>query len=270
MRKYCHILLLIALLFTANVMTAQPLELKDLLQKVDESLNKVNTVTYKLDYFNKYLAKNDTLHSKAICSLLIVPKDKIKSYHNIDLEFEIEKGGEKYFGQRRYNGAKVLWYNKVIDSLTNNEKPEIYSDKKMKNSVVEGYSNFLLKKYFGKKDNFHAYGTKVLQAFYKDINVTEEKLHNTPVYVLNIYHKDEKDTTRDRVEKHYFRKTDFLPIAYYSFLRWENMEQYNYYEMVYLAINNNISSDVFIIDEDKPFKATELYNDFKNQIQQVK
>lgn len=265
MRKICHILPLITLLFTVNS-AAQSLELKDLLQKVDESLNKINTVTYKVDYFNKYLAKNDTVQATAICSLIIAPKDKMKSYHNIDLEFETKKDGKKYFGQRRYNGDKVLWYNKVIDSLTNNAKPEIYSEKKMKNSVVDGYSNFLLKKYFGKRDNFHAYGTRLLQAFYKDINVTEEQLHNTPVYVLNIYHKDEKDTTRDRVEKHYFRKTDFLPIAYYSFLRWENMEQYNYYEVDYLAINNKISIDDFKIDENKPLNAVDLYKIFQNQI----
>ena len=266
MRKKHHLLTLIILFFNVNLSFAQPIELKDLLLQVDISLNNINTVTYKVDYFNKYLARKDTLHSTAICSLLIVPKDKMKSYHNIDLEFEVEKGGEKYFGQRRYNGDKVLWYSRIADSLTTNEKPEIYSDKKMKHSVVNGYSNFLLKKYFGKKDNFAAYGSKLLQKFYKHINVTEELFHEKPVYVLNIYHKDEKDSTRDSVEKHYFRKTDFIPVAYYSFLRWENMEQYNYYEIDYLAINNEMSINDFKIDENEPFNAIELHKNFKNQI----
>src|SRR5690606_952500 len=265
MRKKYHLLTLITLFFTVNL-SAQPIELKELVLQVDASLNSINTVTYKIEHFNKYLARKDTLQSTAICSLLIVPKDKMKSYHNIDLEFEVEKGGDKYFGQRIYNGEKVLWYSRVADSLTTNEKPEIYSDKKMKYSVVNGYSDLLLMKYFGKKDNFSAYGSKLLQKFYKGINVTEELLHGKPVYILNIYYKDEKDTTRDRIEKHYFRKTDFLPIAYYSFLRWENMEQYNYYEIDYVAINNNISTDDFKIDESEPFNAIELYRNFKNQI----
>src|SRR5690606_13393552 len=115
-------------------------------------------------------------------------------------------------------------------------------------------------------NNIQTKEKKNIQKFYKKINMTKEKLHNTPVYVLNIYHKDEKDTTRDRVEKHYFRKTDFLPIAYYSFLRWENMEQYNYYEVDYLASNNKISIDDFKIDENKPLNAVDLYKIFQNQI----
>ncbi len=91
MRKKHHLLTLIILFFNVNLSFAQPIELKDLLLQVDISLNNINTVTYKVDYFNKYLARKDTLHSTAICSLLIVPKDKMKSYHNIDLEFEVEK-----------------------------------------------------------------------------------------------------------------------------------------------------------------------------------
>lgn len=261
-----NFLLLISLFLGTNISFAQPIELKELLQQVDNSLNNINTVTYKVDYFNKYLAKKDTLHSTAICSLYRMPNDKMKSYHTIDLELESEKGNDKYFSQRRYNGDKVLWYSRKIDSLTTNEKPEIYSDKKMKHSVVNGYSNFLLKKYFGKKTNFRSYSTKVVQAFIKDINVTEELLHGTPVYVLNIYYKDRKDSTRDNVERHYIRKIDFLPIAFYSFLRWENMEQYNYYEINYIAINNNISIDDFKIDENEPFNAIELYKNFKNKI----
>lgn len=266
MKKKYNLLTLIILLFATDLSVAQPIELKDLVLQVDASLNSINTVTYKIKHFNKYLAQKDTLYSVVICSLYRIPKDKMKSYHLIDLESEYKKNGNKYFGQRIYNGEKVLYYNQMIDSLNTKKKPEIYSDKKIKYSVVNGYSDLLLMKYFGKKDNFSSYGSKLLQKFYKGINVTEELLHGKPVYVLNINYKDEKDTTRDRIEKHYFRKTDFLPIAYYSFLRWENMEQYNYYEINYVAINNNLSIDDFKIDESKPFNAVELYKNFKNQI----
>ncbi|WLD24094.1 hypothetical protein NU10_01490 [Flavobacterium dauae] len=250
--------------FSAN---AQPIELKELLTKAEESLNNINTVVYKVDYFNKYLAKNDTLHSTAICSLYRMPKDKMQSFHRI--EFEVEKDAPKYFGQRMYNGEKVLWYSNSVDSLTTNETPEIYSEKKMKYSVVENYSNFLLKQYFGRKDNFSIYGTKLAKIRMKDINVTEENLHNTPVYVLNIAYKDQKDATRDEVTKHYIRKSDFLPIAHYSFLRWENMEQYNYYEIEYLTINSGVSLDDFKIEENQQLNAVELYKDFKNQLKKI-
>lgn len=252
--------------FSAN---AQSIELNELLTKAEESLNNINTVVYKVDYFNKYLAKNDTLYSTAICSLYRMPKDKMQSFHRIDLEFEVEKDAPKYFGQRMYNGEKVLWYSNSVDSLTTNEKTEIYSEKKMKYSVVENYSNYLLKQYFGRKDNFSIYGTKRAKIRMKDINVTEENLHGTPVYVLNIAYKDQKDTTRDEVTKHYIRKSDFLPIARYSFLRWENMEQYNYYEIEYLTINSGVSLDDFKIEENQQLNAVELYKDFKNQLKKI-
>lgn len=248
---------------------AQTIEIKELLKRTDESLNNINTIVYKVDYFNKYLAKNDTIQSKAICSLYRMPKDKLKSYHKIDLESKYEKNGNKYFGQRIYNGEKVLYYNEIVDSLTTNEKPEIYSDKKMKYSVVENYSNFLLKQYFGNKNNLEAYGTKLIKVLLKDINVTEEDLHGTPVYVVNITYKDRKDTTRDNIEKHYIRKSDFLPIAFHSFLRWENMEQYNYYEIEYLSINSGVSITDFKIVENQQLNAIELYKNFQNQLKKA-
>ncbi len=266
-KKSKHLLWTIVLLLLSTFSTfAQPIELKELVKKVDESLNAITTVVYKVDYFNKYLARKDTLYSTAICSLYLAPEDKMKSYHKIDLKFEMEKNGDNYFGQRRYNGDKVLWYSNLADSLTTDEKPEIYNDNEMKYAVVDNYSNYLLKKYFGEKNNFNVYGSLLIKIVIKDIQVTEEMLHNAPVYVLTITYKDKKDTTRDRVEKHYIRKTDFLPIAFYSFLRWENMEQYNYYEIDYIAINTAILPDHFKIEENERLNAVELYKHFQNQL----
>lgn len=267
MKKNCFLTIAILLGVTFSL-NAQTIEIKELLKRTDESLNNINTVVYKVDYFNKYLAKNDTIHSTAICSLYRMPKDRMKSYHKINLKSEYENG-DKFFGQRIYNGEKVLYYNRAIDSLTTNETPEIYSDKKMKYSVVENYDNFLLKRYLDKKNSLETYGTKLVKALLKDINVTEENLHGTPVYVVSIYHKDRKDTTRDHVEKHYIRKTDFLPIAHHSYLRWENMEQYNYYEIEYLVINTGISPDNFKIEENQQLNATELYKNFQNQLKNI-
>lgn len=267
MKKNCFLTITILLGVTFSL-NAQKIEIKELLKRTDESLNNINTIVYKVDYFSKYLAKNDTIQSTAICSLYRIPKDKMKSYHKINLESEYENG-DKYFGQRIYNGEKVLYYNRAVDSLTTNEIPEIYSDKKMKYAVVENYNNFLLKQYLDKNNSLEAYGTKLVKALLKGINVTEENLHETPVYVVNIFHKDRKDTTKDHVEKHYIRKTDFLPIAYHSFLRWENMEQYNYYEIEYLSINTEVSPDNFKIEENQQLNAIELYKNFQNQLKNI-
>ena len=270
-KKLRHLLFTLILILLSSFSTfAQAIELKELLKKVDESLNNITAVVYKVDYFNKYLAQKDTLYSTAICSLYLVPQDKMKSYHKIDLELEIEKNGDKYFGQRRYNGNKALWYSTPVDSLTVNGKPKIYNDNEMKYAVVENYSNFLLKKYFGEKNNFYVYGSLLAKIAIKDVKIAEEMLHNTPVYVLIITYKDGKEsTTRDHVEKHYIRKTDFLPIAFYSFLRWENMEQYNYYEIDYIALNPAISPDHFKIEENEQLNAIELYKHFQNQLKKT-
>lgn len=96
------------------------------------------------------------------------------------------------------------------------------------------------------------------------IGVKEETFNDTQVYVLTIAFKDHEDV-RDNVEKHYIRKSDFLPVAYSSFLRWENMEQYDYYEVDYLAINPDIPAEAFKVGENETINARERYNTFKEE-----
>ncbi|MFY7730335.1 MAG: hypothetical protein ACOVRN_12515, partial [Flavobacterium sp.] len=91
-----------------------------------------------------------------------------------------------------------------------------------------------------------------------NIGIEEKELNNVPVYVLTFKFKDHEDI-RDNVEKHYIRKSDYLPVAYYSFLRWENMEQYIYYEVEYIAINPNINVSQFTIQKNETVNAKERY-----------
>ena len=238
---------------------AQPIKVKDILKKADKALGDINTVIYKVDYATKYLARKDTVRTTSVCSLYIAPKDKMNVYNIVDIE--IFEGKSHNFGHRRYDGDKVLWVNYPIDSLNKDIKPEIYSNKRMRQSVVRNYSDVLLKEYFIQKKPFTRY-----QSASDKILVKEEVLKDTPVYVITISFKDQKDTTRDQVVKHYIRKSDFLPIAYYSFLRWENMEQYNYYEVDYIAINPDIPLEAFKVDENETINAKERYENFKKKI----
>lgn len=256
--KYLILFFITAILgsLTSN---AQSIKIKDILKKADKALSDINTVVYKVDYATKYLARKDTVRTTSVCSLYIAPKDKMNAYNIVDIE--IFEGKSHNFGHRRYDGNRVLWINHPIDSLNKNIKPEIYSNKRMRQSVVRNYSDVLLKEYFIQKKPFKRY-----QSASDKILVKEEVLKDTPVYVITIAFKDQKDTTRDQVVKHYIRKSDFLPIAYYSFLRWENMEQYNYYEVDYLAINPDIPLEAFKVDENQTINAKERYENFKKKI----
>lgn len=258
--KYLILFFSFTMTFLSSFMgNAQPIEPKELLKKSDKALADIKTVVYKVDYKTKYLARKDTVRTTSVCSLYIAPKDKMNTYNIVDWEYSDDNFNN--YGHRKYDGNRVLWVNYPIDSLNKDIKPEIYSNKRMRQSVVRNYSDVLLKEYFIQKKPFTRY-----QSASDKILVKEEVLKDTPVYVITIAFKDQKDTTRDQVVKHYIRKSDFLPIAYYSFLRWENMEQYNYYEVDYLAINPDIPLETFKVDENETINAKERYRNFKGKI----
>ncbi len=252
---FAHI---IVLLSPFNGAQLTETEARELLQKIDKSLNDIHTVVYKIDYTNKFLSRRDTIHTTAICSLYIAPRDKMKAYSIMDLVFT-ELNMDTY-GHRQYDGKRALWINCPADSLDMDIKPDICKDRQKRHAVVQNYSNLLLSEYLMQKKPFGKY-----KSVAGNIGITEETLNNVPVYVLTIAFKDHEDV-RDNVNKHYIRKSDYLPVAYYSFLRWENMEQYNYYEVEYLAINPDIPLEKFKIDENETINATERYKMLKEKI----
>lgn len=233
-------------------------QLGELLLKIDSSIANVKTLVYKIDYTKKYLSRRDSIHTTAVCSLYIVPKDRMKAYSIVDGTFT-ELNITKYM-HRAYDGKKTSWANCPVDSLSEVIKPEIESNNRKKEAVVENYSDILLTEYLNQKKPFGKYLSAVGM-----IGVKEENLNNAEVYVLTIQFKD-KDDVRDNVEKHYIRKSDLLPVAFSSFLRWENMEQYNYYEVDYLAINPNITPEDFKIEKNETLNAKERYAAFKEKI----
>jgi len=244
----------------SNKCNAQLTEVQvgELLLNIDSSIANVKSVIYKIDYKKKHLSMRDTIHTTAVCSLYIAPKDKMKAYSVVDGTFN-QLNTPKYM-HRAYDGKKTSWANCPVDSLSEIIKPEIESNNRKREAVVENYSDILLTEYLNQKKPFGKYLSAVGM-----IGVNEENLNNVEVYVLTIQFKD-KDDVRDNVEKHYIRKSDLLPVAFSSFLRWENMEQYNYYEVDYLVINPNITPEDFKIEKDETLNAKERYAAFKEKI----
>ncbi|GGB65663.1 hypothetical protein GCM10007424_01990 [Flavobacterium suaedae] len=224
------------------------------LQKMDESLLNINTVVYKIDYKKKFLSSRDTVHTIAVCSLYIAPKDKMKAYNIVDLLVE------NSYGHRRYDGKRAFLKYHSVDSLTKDVEPQIYKRRRVRHAVVEGYKDLLLSEYLPREKSPHKYKLNdENEGRIENFTLTEDILNGTPVYLLTINFKDQ-DGIKDNVEKHYIRKSDYLPIAYYSYMWWETMVQYRYYEVDYLAINPDISLDEFKVDKNETINAEERYS----------
>lgn len=86
-KKYFFLLSLTAALLGPLSSNAQfsTTEKQDLLQKFDDALSNIKTVVYKIDHTKKFLSSRDTVHTTAVCSLYIAPKDKMKAYNLVDL-----------------------------------------------------------------------------------------------------------------------------------------------------------------------------------------
>lgn len=260
-KKYFLFLSVVLLNLTGSIRcNAQMTEAQigELLLKIDASIANIKTVIYKVDYTNKYLSRRDTIHTTAVCSLYITPKDKMKAHNIVDGVFT-ELNFTQYI-HRGYDGKKTSWANCSIDSLDIPVKPEIESDRRMNQSIVQNYSNVLLTEYLSQEKPFGRYVPAAGM-----IGLKEEMLQDVPVFVFTFTFKDKEDV-KDNVEKHYVRKSDLLPVAYSSFMRWENMEQYNYYEVDYLAINPNITPEDFKIAKDDTLNVKQRYNAFKEKI----
>lgn len=242
---YCH----------AQIKETEAIEI---LQKIDNAINNISTVVYKMDRKNKYFSKRDTIQETAICSLLIAPKDKFKAYNVLDIEY---KGAEGHtYGHRKYDGKKALWVTYFNpDSLNTGMPPDIYTKKREVRAIVQNYSNMLLQEYFSEKKPFMRY-----KASAGMIKIEEEVLNDEPVYILEIHYQDTEDY-RDAVVKHYIRKSDYLPVAYYSSMKFENMEQYIYYEVEYLALNPDIPEEAFTVRDNENINAEERFKEFQRK-----
>lgn len=71
-----------------------------LLARADSSLGPLQTLSYQIDYAQKYLTSSDTLQRRAICVLQAAPDDTLRLYHQVtDLTQN---------WQQAYNGAQII------------------------------------------------------------------------------------------------------------------------------------------------------------------
>lgn len=253
--------LLVAVLSTSSLYAQLTNAQKnELFYKVDKAINNLQTVVYKLNYNTKFFERRDTISKTAICSLRIAPECKLKAYNIVD--FECKDASSYTFGHRKYDGKKALWMTYTnLDSLHKAITPEIFTKKRQVRAVVENYQNLLLEEYLFTKSSLGSHD--IMSGL---IPVTEETLHGTPVYVIHIKYMDTADY-RDNVAKHYIRKSDYLPIAYYSTMKLENMEQYRYYEVDYLAINPDLPAEAFTVSKYEKIDGEQRYKAFKEKQQ---
>lgn len=243
-------------LFKLYACYSQTTDNKIILNNAYLAINNIESLVYKLEYSVKYLARQDTVFITALCSIQKTNKRNLKHKHY--LELLILEEDNKVYGIRKFDGRNSLWLNFSIDSLIAPKKPYIERNKRKIKSIVSNYADLLLNEYFFDKTQFRKFisvSDKIL--------VSEDILKNQPVYVISIAYKDNGEV-KDRIEKHYLRKSDFLPVAYSSFLKFENMEQYRYFEISYLQINN--LNSVIHVDKNEIINPNNSFNDFQSKI----
>lgn len=233
-------------------------EATEVRKKMFESSEKINTVVYKIDCKKKRLSDNDTVYTTAICSLYINPKDRLKAYHIVDKE-STSSGGKGY-AHTKYDGKRTFNFNRLVDSLDVYKEPYIDEDKRMVQVMVQNYSYLLLGEYFALRKPSDKGNSQA-----ESIVITEEMFKDTMVYCVTIDFKD-NEGARDRVGKIYISKSDYLPVAGSAFGKWETMEEYDDYEIEYLAINPDISLENFKIDKNETINPVERYRTFKEKV----
>ncbi|WP_330443698.1 hypothetical protein [Flavobacterium sp. C4GT6] len=248
--------------FTANAQSQlSKTDSAEVIKKVLESSEKVNTVVYKIDHKKKGLSEKDTTYTTAICSLYIAPKDRLKAYHIVDKEYASSYG--KGFAHMRYDGKRAFYLSKLIDSLDVYRESYIVKGKRRLEQIVHNYNFLLLGEHFALRKPSGKGDSQAL-----NVLITEEVINNKAVYCITVKFEDNEDA-RNRVEKFYIGKSDYLPAGGSSFWQWENMEEYEYYEFEYLSINPEISREEFKVDKDQTVNLAERYKVFKEKINKV-
>src|SRR5690554_2677148 len=240
------------LTFRIQTVNAQPIKPKQLLKKVDASVSNIQTVTYKINYSNKFSSNKDTIQRTAVCSLYIDNKDRTKSQFILDTKFS-----EKYV-HYLYDGLQGASVSYHIDSLDTTKKWSIKNDDGIYNRSVH---STLLLDYFGKKNRFKEGRSFWTNLLIKKMEI-KETIHLTePVYLLTIYAKNIKiipNYMQNAVNKYYIRKSDFLPIAYSFYGEIEGVSEYEYLEIAYLAVNPDIPLEAFKVDTTQKEIQTKL------------
>ena len=251
-------------LFTAQAQTITP---RQLLKKVDQSLQDINSVTYKIDKTNKFFSSHDTLRRTAMCSLYVDSKDEMNAYHILDIKYDDDE-----YGHFKYDGSYTSSFSYHTDSLDVSQEVSIVNVLEDNHNSIVGthINNYLLNDFFGSQNPMKQARSLLAKIFFiKEMTVEESTHLGTPVYVLTIYAKNKKssDYVQNAVNKYYIRKSDFLPIAYSFYGEFEGMKEYEYFDLEYLSINPDIPLEAFKVDNTKtviqPKEVKDIYENVK-------
>lgn len=243
------------LTFSIQTVNAQPIKPKQLLKKVDTSVSNIQTVTYKINYSNKFSSNKDTIHRTAICTLSIYNKDETKN--QFILSTNISDKYHHYLYDATH-GASISYHK---DSLKEAKKWIINNDIGVYNRATSGT---LLLDYFGGNNRFRESRSIWTNLLIKNMEIKEVVHLNEPAYLLIIYTKNVKiipNYMQNAVNKYYIRKKDYLPIAYSFYGEIEGVSEYEYYEIDYLAINPDVPLGAFKIDSTNAKAQLELLHE---------
>src|SRR5690606_38978120 len=172
-------------LLSSSCSNAQNKPAEELLEKTEHSLNRLKTVTFKINRTEKPFTSRDTLYRTAICSIYPEPNDKIGMRFITNIKTE-----EDTLYHRVYNGENFSMLSLYVDGTM---KIKNFENVNMKqNNNIEGYfdSSFVLPYIFGANERFTDFKNKSKQKNIKKIVVEEEIYKQTPVYVLSIFFKN--------------------------------------------------------------------------------
>ena len=210
----------------------QTLSVDQIFKKVDDRLDNLNTLSYWIDYDQKYLSKDDTTRLRGIVYLKGVPEDSLNVHHHlVNLTHNY---------QQIYNGDNILYYDlKDSSSLVTNTK--LYGYSRIKGNINK---YFILYELFNGK----SFSDKLQDAALMETQVEEVNFEGKKTYAIHLKYKKENNV-ENLITTYYIRHSDFFPIGFVQTLDFMGMSQYSYYSLSNIHFNPQLEENLFDLDE---------------------
>src|SRR5690606_6603487 len=245
-KKKTYLLFLILYFLPTNLLHAQVSKIQEISKQTHESLNKIQTLVFKITLTKKSFTSRDTIKQE-VFGILKVPENKNKTPY-----YSIISKNNKHYTLYKHDGKHISFGKINIDSLDFLQKIDYYYNN---NSIYISHKSKILRDlninpFFTKKNVFNYYRKFYSTWFAKGVEIKEYYFKDTPVYIFSIYgnNQDSDSSISNSIIKYYIRKEDYLPIAYSFYGEFQGMKQTEFTEIEYLEINPDISLETFKID----------------------
>lgn len=245
-KKKFYLSFVIIYLSLTNILNAQTPKLKEISKKTYESLNKIQTLLFKITLTKKSFTSSDTIKYEAIGHLKVAENKNKTPYYSISSKsnknYIMYKHDGKYISFGKFN-IDSLDYSKKIDYYYNNNSIYISNKSKILNTLN-------INPFFTKKNVFNYYRKFYATWFIKGVEIKEDYYKGIPVFIFTIYgnNRESDSSINNSIIKYYIRKEDYLPIVYSFYGEFQSMKQTEFTEIEYLEINPEISLETFKID----------------------